>query len=108
MSIRIHIERLVLNVPAMTKAQERQLCSSLAEELTRLVQQGRLSPQILTAGRLHSMSVRSSPHPGANSPAGIGKQVANAVYSAVGNLDQQPSRTRETSTPLHPSRRADG
>jgi hypothetical protein len=108
MSIRIHIERLVLTAPAMTRAQERQLRASLAEELRRLVQQGRLSPQILTAGRLHSMSVRSSPHAGANSPADIGKQVANAVYDTVGSHDQQPSRTHETSTQLRASGRSGG
>lgn len=88
MSISIHIERLVLNAPAMTRAQERQLCASLTEELTRLVRQGRLSPQVLTGGRLHSMSVRSSPHSGANSPVGMGKQVANAVYGAIGSHDR--------------------
>jgi hypothetical protein len=107
MSIRIHIERLVLNAPAMTRTEERQLRASLAEELTGLIQQGHLSLQILSAGRLHSLSVRPSQHAAANSPAAMGKQAANAVYSAIGSHDRQPSRTHGTSSQLRPSRSSD-
>ncbi len=84
MNTRIHIERLIVNAAPMSRAQEQQLRTSLTEELTRLVKQGRLSSQILAGGRLNSLSARMQANTGATSPAGMGKQIANAVYSGIG------------------------
>ncbi len=90
MNVRIHIDRLILDAPAMTRAQEQQLRMSLTQELTRLVKRGKLSPEMLAGGRLRS--VQSEIHASADSPSGMGRGIANGVYGAIGNGDRQPLR----------------
>ena len=105
MSVRIHIERMVLDGPAMTGAQERQLRASVAEELTRLVREGRLSPEMLAGGRLRSMAIRSHARADANSPSATGRGIAKAVYGAIGSHDWDLSRTHGASSQWRGSRR---
>jgi hypothetical protein len=85
MKVRINIERLVLDVPAMNHAQGERLRTSLAAELTRLLGEGGLSREMLAGARLRTLSVDARPSSNPSSPATMGRQVASAVQDAIGS-----------------------
>ncbi len=82
MNIQLHIERLVLDGLSLSRVQAQQMQGALEVELSRLLSEGGLAPQLLQSGAMPKMrggEVRNTEH-----PMQMGSQVAQAVYSGIG------------------------
>lgn len=84
MSVRIHIERLVLDGLPLTAADGPALRAAVTAELARLAAAGGLSPALLAAGRVRGVAggpLRVT----RGGPAGeLGAGIARAVYGGIG------------------------
>jgi hypothetical protein len=85
MKVRIHIERVVLDGPSMTKSQLDRLRAAVESELAQLVQTGHLSPELLAGGAIRGISVPTIPERAAHAPVGLGNQIARAVFRGIGS-----------------------
>ena len=84
MSVRLHIDRLVLDGIDVRHADRPHLQSAIESELARLIAAGGLSPEL--AGGIAMPSVRAPQialKAGAK-PAQLGAAIAGAVYGGVG------------------------
>jgi hypothetical protein len=81
-NIQLHIERLVLDGLPLNRVQAEQMQGVLEVELSRLLSEGGLAPQLLQGGAFPSL--RGGNVVGSESPRGLGLQVAQAVYGEVG------------------------
>ena len=83
MNIQVHIERLILDGLPMAHAGRPLLQAAVQAELARLLAEGGISPALqgggarpwLPAGRIERADA---------SPAGLGGQIAQAVYEGIG------------------------
>jgi hypothetical protein len=82
MNIELHIERLVLDGVSLSRVQAQQMQGVLEVELTRLLSESGLAPQLLQGGAFPSL--RGGDVGGFESPHGLGQQVAQTVYEEVG------------------------
>ena len=99
MNVRIHIERLILDGAALTNLQAEGLQSALETELSRLVMEGNLSREIATGGAVREMSVAARTARDSRTPAGIGRQIALAMYGGIGEEKQREKQRANTLTP---------
>jgi hypothetical protein len=83
-NINLHIERLVLDGLNIGPEQGAQVKTAVEAELSRLLTEGGLASGLQGGGALNQ--VRSSGIQLANdrNPAGLGKQIAGAVYGGIG------------------------
>ena len=83
MSIKLHIERLVLDGLPVTRSQGPMVQAAVESELARLLAEGGLAQELATGGAVPS--VRADTICSAErSPARIGRQIAGAVYGGIG------------------------
>ncbi|MGL4611892.1 MAG: hypothetical protein ACRCYY_19810 [Trueperaceae bacterium] len=82
MNIELHIERLVLDGVPLSRVQAQHMQGMLEVELSRLLSEGGLAPQLLQGGAVPSL--RGGEIIGSESSRGLGQQVAQAVYGEVG------------------------
>ena len=83
MNINLHIERLVLDGLNLGPGQGAQVKDAVEAELSRLLTEGGIAPELQggTPRNLHTGSIRLASD--AN-PQQIGRQIAGAVYGAIG------------------------
>lgn len=84
MKIQLHIDRLVLEGVILSHDQQRLLQTAVINELTRLLSNGRLTPQLakgITLDRLPANSIQLID----NHPEQLGRQIAQSVYGSIGH-----------------------
>ena len=82
-SVRVRIERLVLEGLPLTRAQGEQVGAALEAELARLLAEGRLDPALLASVALPSLPAGSLRLGGDASPARLGRQIARAIHERM-------------------------
>jgi hypothetical protein len=95
MSIKLHIERLVLDGIALAPAQRPLLQAAVEAELARLLAEGGMHAGI--GSGIHVPSLRAAPiqMDDAGEPAALGAQIARAVYGSFGAPDSGRASTGE-------------
>jgi hypothetical protein len=93
-SIRLHIERLVLEGLPVSHHQGAFVQAAIETELTRLLGEGNLSA--LSGGAVPHLPVASIQLAHDNKPSSMGRQIAQALY---GGLASAPALPRETRLP---------
>ena len=83
MDITLHIERLILDGLPMTGHDAAIVEGSVRQELTRLLTEGGISPELAAGGAMPSLPAQriAQPAPQAGS---LGQQIAGAAYRSVG------------------------
>jgi hypothetical protein len=84
MSVRIHIERLVVDGLPLTAADGPRLRAAVAAELTRLVTEGGLSPEVMSGGRMRSVAGGGLRVADGGGAGAVGTGIARAVYGGIG------------------------
>ena len=82
--LKLHIERLVLDGLPLKPGEERLVQAALEAELTRLLVAGGLAEAWQAGGAVPTLPAVSAPVSQGASPAVIGRQVAQSVYSSLG------------------------
>lgn len=84
MEVRVHIDRLIVDGPAMGRADRNQLAAALSTELGRLITENGLPSGV--AGGLAVPATPGGPVSGsAADPDAYGRALAGAVYAGLGN-----------------------
>jgi len=83
--VRIHIDRLSLEGPAMSESQAKRLQTAVESELGQLVREGQLSSEVLVGGALRRISVPPVPEHAEHAPTGLGRQIARAIFRGIGD-----------------------
>ena len=84
MNIKLHIERLVLDGVNITFDQSHLLQASVESELTRLLTDAGLSPDLARGTALPSISADAIQLTN-NNPTQIGQHIAQSVYRGIGH-----------------------
>ena len=84
MNIRIHIERLVLDGLPIECLAATQVQAAVEAELARLLAEGEIAPTFRSGGALPRVQAGTITLARETQPAGIGQQIAQSVYAAVG------------------------
>ena len=84
MNIYLHIERLILDGVNITPGQRHLLQASVTTELTRLLCEGGLAPNLVEGTTLARLSTRGIQLTG-NNPTQLGRQIAQSVYGGIGH-----------------------
>lgn len=85
MTVRLHIERLILEGFDLNAGQRRVLQASAEAELARMLAEGGIAPELAGGGaapRLAGSDLRLTG--GASDPVGLGRRIAQSVYGGVG------------------------
>ena len=90
MSVRLHIDRLVLDGVNVRAADRPRLQAAIESELARLIASGGISPE-LTNG-IAVPSVRAPQISLSNDSKQLGTSIASAVYGGVGNVGRGGKR----------------
>lgn len=80
--IRVHIERLVLEGLPVERSQGPLVQAAVEAELSRLLAQGGLGPQLAAGGAVPSVPAEGIRFEG-GSPAQMGRQIARSVYGGM-------------------------
>jgi len=83
MSIRVHIEQLILDGLPIARSQEPLVQAAVEAELSRLMAEGGLAPELASGGAVPSVRADGINSVG-GSPGQIGRQIARAVYGGIG------------------------
>lgn len=84
MEVRVHIERLVVDGPAMGRADRERLAGALSAELGRLIGERGLPPGV-TAGFAVPNTAGGMVTGSTAEPEAYGRALAGAVYAGLGN-----------------------
>ena len=84
MNINLHIERLVLDGLNIRPGQGVQVKAAVEAELARMLADGGLSGALQSGGALPRVRSAGIQLANGGSPAGLGKQIAGAVYGGIG------------------------
>jgi hypothetical protein len=84
-SIQLHIERLVLDGVNIAPGQSYLLQASVETELTRLLTDGGLAPNLAEGVALPRLSTSGIQLTGDDNPAQLGRQIAQSVYGGIGH-----------------------
>jgi hypothetical protein len=84
-NVRLHIERLVLDGLTVAHAERPVLQAAVARELARLLAEGGISPALQGGGARHSLTAGGIEFPAEEDAAGMGAQIARAVYEGIGS-----------------------
>jgi hypothetical protein len=83
MEVRVHIERLIVDGPALGRAERERLAQALSAELGRLITADGLPPGL--AGGLAVPAAMGGPVAGSTAePDAYGRALAGAVYAGLG------------------------
>ncbi|MGD8791841.1 MAG: hypothetical protein PVF47_04755 [Anaerolineae bacterium] len=83
-AIRVHVERLVLDGLAVAPGEGPALQAAVEAELAQLLAEGGLAPH-LSAGGARPYARGGMVRAGGDSAAGLGRQIARAVYVGIGD-----------------------
>ena len=83
MDIKLHIEQLVLNGLPITSSQKPLVKAAVEAELTRLVADGGLTPELASGVVMPSITVDGIEHKGGSSSQ-MGQKIARSVYRGIG------------------------
>lgn len=83
MNINLHIERLVLDGVNIGPSQCHVLQASVETELTRMLTEGGLSSGLAQGTTLARMFTRGIQLTDGNTPAQLGRQIAQSVYEGI-------------------------
>ena len=83
MNINLHIERLVLDGLPLSQRDGPAVQAAVEAELTRLLTEGGLSPDLLSGGALASVKANSINVEKESSPASLGQQIAGSLGNAL-------------------------
>ncbi len=84
MNINLHIERLVLDGVAVAPGERPRLQAAVETELARLLAEGGLSEELRGGGAVPSVRAGGIRLTGQGDAAGLGRQIAGAVYRGIG------------------------
>jgi len=84
MNINLHIDRLILDGLPMPHSQRPLLQAAVEAELTRLLTADGLSPGLSAGGAISHLPAGSLQLTHDNSPAQLGRQIAQSVYGGIG------------------------
>ena len=84
-NIHLHIERLILDGLQIERAQGPHVQAAVEAELTRLLTENGLGAASATGGAVPSVPVNAIQLAPDSSPAQMGIQIAQSVYSGIGN-----------------------
>ncbi len=85
MNINLHIERLILDGLQLERGQNMLLQTAIEAELTRLLTEQGLSSGLQSGGVLRNLEAGPMQLSPGSSPAELGIQIAQSVYSGIGN-----------------------
>jgi len=83
--ITLNIERLILDGLPVSGDQAPSVRAAVEAELARLIADGGLSREARSGGAVPALRGGNIQVDKAGPPAGLGKQIAGAVYSGIGN-----------------------
>ncbi len=84
-NIHLHIERLILDGLPIERAQAPQIQAAVEAELARLLTENGLGADWQTGGAVPSVNANAIQLAQGSSPAQMGAQIAQSVYSGIGN-----------------------
>jgi hypothetical protein len=84
MNVKLHIERLVLEGLDIAPGQRRLLRAAVETELTRLLAEGGLAPQLSSGVALPSLRAGAIQLTNETGATHLGAQIAGAVYGGIG------------------------
>jgi hypothetical protein len=109
MDIRMHIENLVLEGLPIERRRAAQVRAAVEAELARLLAEGGISAELQSGGALPSAPARAIAVDSKPDPAGLGRQIAQSVYSGIGRPQELravlPAAGKHGQTPGDPHRR---
>jgi len=85
MSIRINIDRMVLDGLPFSQGEGRLVQAAFEAELSRLISKGGLSPELHRAGEVRSVPAGVVQIVQGEGPRAAGKRIAGTVYSGLGH-----------------------
>lgn len=85
MNINLHIERLVLDGLEIAPEQRPALQAAVEGELSRLLSERGLSPNLAQGIAVPSLSARDMHISRTSSPTELGQQIAQSVYGGIGH-----------------------
>ena len=83
MTITLHIERLILDGLPIGVHQAGAVEGSIRRELTRLLVEGGIAPELAAGGMTPSLPAQTASHATPH-PDALGQQIARATYRSVG------------------------
>jgi hypothetical protein len=83
-NINLHIERLILDGVDIHPSQRHLLHASVQTELTRLLTEGGVAPQLTGGGALPQVTSPAIQLTSGHGPTELGRQIAGAVYGGIG------------------------
>ena len=83
MNINLHIERLILDGLPISRRDGSAVQAAVEAELTRLLSEGGLSPDLLSGAALPSIKANAINVEKESSPAALGQQIASSLGSAL-------------------------
>jgi hypothetical protein len=84
MSVRVHIDRVVLDGISVSAAGRPHLRAAIESELARLIAAGGISPELAGGIAVPSVRAPEMSFAGNAEPAQIGRRIAHSVYAGVG------------------------
>jgi hypothetical protein len=85
MNINLHIERLILDGLPIERNQAPHIQMAVEAELTRLLAENGVSSALQASGALQGVRANGIQFIAGSRPADIGTQIAQSVYSGIGN-----------------------
>lgn len=88
MNVRLHIERLVLDGLPLASGQSQVVQAAVEAELGRLIAESGVAPGLPALGAVPALAAGNIQLAPDASAAGIGAQIAHAVYGGIGGTGQ--------------------
>jgi hypothetical protein len=85
MNISLHIQRIILEGINLPVHQRPALQAAVTAELTRMLAEGGLTPDLTVGGALTFVRANDLQIPTGDNPTQLGNQIAQSVYSGIGN-----------------------
>lgn len=85
MNINLHIERLILDGLPINRNQAAYVQMAVEAELTRLLAENALSTDLQTSSAVSGIQANGIQFTEGSRPTDIGTQIAQSVYSGIGN-----------------------
>jgi hypothetical protein len=84
LNVNLNIERLVLEGFSLRQGEQLLVRAAVERELSRLLSEGGISPQLLSGGAVPRLSASDMRLTGAESPKQVGTQIARSLYGGIG------------------------
>ncbi len=84
--IHLHIERLILDGLPIERSQGPFVQAAVEAELSRLLTENGLAPDLQAGGAMPNVRANAIQLTTGSSPTQVGTQIAQSVYSGIGNI----------------------